>query len=361
MGASVSTIAYGGGDVVSINALTFSAADIDFVSTSTAYAADVMVVRGGTADLSRCYFGGGTYVGQYGRGLYVDGYADVSVTDCAFTLNDMSGISVFDQASVSVYNCSMSDNGENGVTLAEDAVGVINQSECLRNALHGVSVNDYATLAIQNSKCSQNGSAGDYASGIYFEEYATGTVNNCECNYNRIDGIALHEYAVATIQHATCNYNGTDGIALTENADGTISSCECSTTRRPASGSADSPPASPTATCARKPLGSLRRRDVLPHRHRQQLLLRQHGGLVVRIGDHQLPDEVGALASGGRGEPIPRSGIAVEETMSRSRPRVRIVGLPKIGERRCVRMRRGVPQSEVFRGRGRPSWSPAPS
>jgi parallel beta-helix repeat protein len=221
------TVQYSG-DVIDITAGNVLITDIRFISTASAYASDAMYVNGGTVDLRRCYFSGGNYVAQWGRGLCVDESATVGATDCVFTLNDTGGIEVYGQAYLSTYGCVMSDNAENGVGLYETAVALIDQSDCMSNDLHGVSVNDNAIVTVQNSRCSQNGYTGDWASGIFLEENATGTVYNCECNSNLIDGISLHDDAQVTADYVTCNYNGEDGITLSEYSSGAIRHCTCS-------------------------------------------------------------------------------------------------------------------------------------
>ena len=142
---------------------------------------------------------------------------------------------------------------------------------------------------MRNSDCSDNGDGGDYASGIYLEEDTVGTIQNCLCNNNLIDGISTHDNAQLTLANNTCNYNGEDGITFSEYVTGTISNCECSynssatgsmctTTRTPwsrttsawtmprrASGSATAPPGSSQQRVRRQLFRPLRRLHCEPH------------------------------------------------------------------------------------------------
>jgi parallel beta-helix repeat protein len=227
-GPNATTVTYPS-DVIDVGSVSFSAKDIRFVSTASAVASDVVYVEDGTADFTRCAFTGGHLSSDlYGSGLSLYGSADVSAADCHFSQNDMDGVAVGPDANVSVYNSIMEQNGQNGVGFYGSSTGTVDQSDCTNNALHGVSANDNSRVTVQNSNCSHNGAGSDYASGVYFEEDAVGTVQNCICSYNLVDGISCHDNARVTVAHCTCDYNGEDGITLSENNTGTISYCECS-------------------------------------------------------------------------------------------------------------------------------------
>ena len=227
-GPTSSTVRYAGW-VVDVHSVSFSAEDIRFECTATNKAANVMDVGDATVDLLRCYFSGGnTYANQHGTGLYLYGSTEATVTDCVFTENDLDGIQLGDQAYATVTNSMMSDNVQNGVGLFDESSAVVNQSDCTYNGLHGVSANEFSEVTVQNSNCSDNGDGGDYASGIYLEEDTVGTVQNCVCNNNLIDGISTHDNAQLTLANSTCNYNGEDGITFSEKVSGTISNNECS-------------------------------------------------------------------------------------------------------------------------------------
>lgn len=227
-GPDASIVAYPS-DVVAVGPVSFSARDIAFVSSPTSVATDVMYVEDGDVELIRCAFSGGQEKnGDYGNGLSVYGTGSAVITECYFSQNEYDGIAVWDSAYVDIYNSVTDDNGDNGVGFYDYATGLIDQSDCTNNYWHGVSVNDYAEVTVQNSQCSHNGGGGDVASGIYLEDNAVGTVNNCVCNDNLVDGISCHDNADVTVSHSACNDNGEDGITFSEYVTGTISYCECS-------------------------------------------------------------------------------------------------------------------------------------
>ena len=227
-GPTGSTVRYAGG-VVDVHSVSFSADDIRFECTATNKAANVMDVGDATVDLLRCYFAGGNRSSdQRGNGLYLYGTGEATVTDCVFALNDLHGVELVDEAYATITNSTMSDNGSNGIGLFDGSSAVVDLCDCVGNGLHGVSVNDSAEVTVRNSECSHNGDAGDYASGIYLEEDTVGTIQNCVCNYNLIDGISTHDNAQLTLADNTCNYNGEDGITFSEHVTGTITNCECS-------------------------------------------------------------------------------------------------------------------------------------
>lgn len=217
-------------DVLGVGPVSLSASDIAFMSTATNVATDSVYVEDGDVEFTRCaFYGGHLKNDDYGNGLSVYGTATAMITSCNFSLNDYDGIAVWDSAYVDVYDSVMEDNGDNGIGFYDDSTGIVDQSNCTSNEWHGVSVNDYAEVTVQNSICSGNGTAGgDYPSGIYFEENTVGTVTNCECNDNLIDGISCHDYADVVLTNNTCNYNGEDGITLSEFVTGMVSYCECS-------------------------------------------------------------------------------------------------------------------------------------
>jgi parallel beta-helix repeat protein len=227
-GPDATTVRYSS-DVIDVGPVNFSAEDIAFVSTASTVASDVMYVEDGTVDLTRCSFtGGNIWNDLYGSGLSLYGSATATVTDCYFGSNELDGVCVDSYSDVSIYNSIMEYNGDNGVGFYDHATGIVDQSDCTNNSLHGVSINDYSEATVQNSVCSNNGAGGDFASGIYLEEDAVGTVNNCVCNYNLVDGISCHDNAVMDVAHSICNFNGEDGITFSEYVTGSISYCECS-------------------------------------------------------------------------------------------------------------------------------------
>ena len=227
-GPTSSTVRYAGW-AVDVHSVSFSAKDIRFECTATNKAADVLEAGDATVDLVRCYFSGGNrYADQYGAGLYLYGSAEATVTDCVFTLNDLHGIVLGDQAKATVTNSAMSDNVYNGIGLFDGSSAIVDHSDCTNNGLHGISANDSSEVTVLNSICSNNGDGGDYASGIYLEEDAVGTIQNCVCNSNLIDGISTHDNAQLTLTNNTCNNNGEDGITFSEHVTGTIRNCECS-------------------------------------------------------------------------------------------------------------------------------------
>jgi parallel beta-helix repeat protein len=226
-GASVVTCSK---DVVAIEGpVTFYAEDVSFVSTATSTATDCVYVDGGSAGFSRCGFSGGNLVnGSYGSGLSVYGAGSALISDCSFYANDYDGILVWEDAEVDVVDSVSDGNGDNGIGLYDDAVATIDSCECTNNDWHGISVNDYAQVTVQDSICSSNGTYGDVASGVYFEEAASGTIQNTECSNNRVDGISCHDNAEVTVQQCTCNENGEDGITFSEYTTGSVSHTECS-------------------------------------------------------------------------------------------------------------------------------------
>ena len=227
-GPNSSTVRYAGW-VVDVHSVNFSAEDVRFECTATNKAANVMDVGDATVDLLRCYFSGGNRSSnQHGVGLYLYGSTEATVTDCVFTQNDLDGIQLGNQAQATVTNSIMSDNAYNGVAL----FGSLRQSSTRVTARTtdstGSTPAELSEVTVQNSNCSDNGDGGDYASGIYLEEDTVGTIQNCLCNNNLIDGISTHDNAQLTLANNTCNYNGEDGITFSEHVTGTISNCECS-------------------------------------------------------------------------------------------------------------------------------------
>jgi parallel beta-helix repeat protein len=187
--------------------------------------ADVVLVKNGEVDLQRCVFTGAVWDAlgeQGGTGLWLEGRACGSVTQCRMERNELHGMDISGESQMTVENNTCRQNGGAGIAFWDNAGGLARRNLCEDNTEAGIQACDQSAPLLEENIC-----RGNKVDGIAFWDEAGGTALRNSCCDNEENGIAVHDESAPLLQANQCKSNHAYGIAFYDEAGGVARANTC--------------------------------------------------------------------------------------------------------------------------------------
>ncbi len=200
---------------------SFGAKGIGFEQStqSEAGSSDVLVAEDGEIDLENCSFKGAAYdpkTRKGGDGVKVGQHAtSLKMIDCLMERNGGDGVSVRGAVTVEISGCRCLSNGMSGIVVAENSQGTIENNDCNENRLDGITVRNNAAPTLTDNRCTSN-----RGNGIHFGGSSGGTATTNKCRENGVAGIAVEHQATPDLEQNVASHNREVGIGFLDRAGG---------------------------------------------------------------------------------------------------------------------------------------------